>query len=66
MTIRDFIRENRRELDRAIFSAMYRYDGKGGKGTIPADAKLNDKERHAWVLNDEGLYRWARSAGVKV
>lgn len=26
----------------------------------------NDDERRLWVLNDEGLYLWARSEGVKI
>ena len=26
----------------------------------------NDEERRQWVLNDEGLYNWARSEGVRV
>lgn len=26
----------------------------------------NDRERELWVLNDEGLYRWARRCGVPV
>ena len=26
----------------------------------------NDEERRQWVLNDEGLYQWARSEGVKI
>ena len=26
----------------------------------------NDEERRQWVLNDEGLYNWARSEGVKI
>ena len=26
----------------------------------------NDSERRLWVLNDEGLYNWARSEGVKI
>ena len=26
----------------------------------------NDEERRSWVLNDEGLYNWARSEGVKI
>ena len=25
----------------------------------------NDEERRLWILNDEGLYNWARSKGVK-
>lgn len=26
----------------------------------------NDEERRLWILNDEGLYRWARSEGVDI
>jgi len=26
----------------------------------------NDEERRQWVLNDEGLYGWARSEGVQI
>jgi hypothetical protein len=26
----------------------------------------NDAERREWVLNDEGLYNWARSEGVNI
>lgn len=26
----------------------------------------NDTERRQWILNDEGLYNWAKSEGVNV
>ena len=26
----------------------------------------NDNERRLWILNDEGLYLWAKSEGVKI
>jgi hypothetical protein len=26
----------------------------------------NDEERRLWILNDEGLYNWARSEGVNI
>jgi hypothetical protein len=26
----------------------------------------NDEERRLWILNDESLYNWARSEGVKI
>jgi hypothetical protein len=26
----------------------------------------NDQERRLWILNDEGLYNWARSEGVRI
>lgn len=54
MTIHRFIRENRTKIDFAITKR------------VPNHPKLNDKERRQWVLNDEGLYNWARSAGVKI
>jgi len=63
----DFIRENRAELDAAINSALYRHDGRGGRGTVPnPPPSRNDSERREWVLNDEGLYHWARAEGVRV
>jgi hypothetical protein len=58
MTLREFIRENRNELDRAIARAMGR--------TVEELPYRNDEERRLWVLNDEGLYNWARSEGVRI
>lgn len=54
MTLRQFIRENRAELDAAI------------RGACPNGPALNDEERRQWILNDEGLYRWARRSGVRI
>lgn len=53
MQLRQFIKENRKELDEAI------------KSVVP-NARLNDEERRLWILNDEGLYRWARSSGCRI
>ena len=53
MTLRDFIKENKEELDACI-------------KRVSPNASLNDAERRLWVLNDESLYRWARSEGVKI
>lgn len=53
MTLRNFIRKNRTEIDAAIKRAC-----PGGR--------INDEERRLWISNDEGLYRWARSEGVKI
>lgn len=55
MSKRDFIKNNRKELDRLIRKAI-------GK----EDYVLNDRERELWILNDEGLYNWARSEGVNI
>jgi len=52
-TLRQWIRENREELDEAI------------RRVVPG-ARVDDEERRLWVLNDEGLYRWARSEGVEI
>ena len=56
MTLAQFIKENRQELDECIARALGR-----DKNPLP-----NDRERRLWVLNDEGLYLWARSEGVKI
>ena len=66
-SMREFVRQNRAEIDKAINSVMYRWDGNGGRGTVPTPAPTyNDEERQQWVLNDEGLYRWARTEGVPI
>ncbi len=56
MTLKQFLKENRTELDACIARAL-------GEDKNP---RANDDERRLWVLNDEGLYRWARSEGVKI
>jgi len=53
MTLKQFIKENRQELDKCIQRVCL--------GTA-----MTDKERRLWILNDEGLYNWARSEGVKI
>ena len=53
MTLKTFIRENRKEIDAAI-------------KRVCDNCRLNDNERRLWILNDEGLYRWARSEGARV
>ncbi|MFW6272829.1 MAG: hypothetical protein ACOC2U_03520 [bacterium] len=53
MTMREFIKENKEEIDNAIKS-------------VCDNCRLNNDERRNWVMNDEGLYRWARSCGVRV
>ena len=53
MTMREFIKENKQDIDEAI------------KRVCP-NCRLNDPERRMWILNDEGLYNWARSSGVRI
>ena len=59
MTLREFIKQNRAEIDRAIFNQLYH------RNYSPTKIN-NDEERRLWVLNDEGLYGWARSEGVRI
>jgi hypothetical protein len=55
MSKRDFIRNNRVEIDAYIRAALGR-----------PNAKLNDEDREGWIMNDETLYLWARKEGVNV
>ncbi|HPE06292.1 MAG TPA: hypothetical protein PLW50_01070 [Smithellaceae bacterium] len=67
MSMTVFIRNNREEIDNVINQELFRYDGNGGRGTIPCPPpRRNDDERRRWVLNNESLYLWARSEGVNV
>ncbi len=74
-TLAQFIDANRAELQQAILGALYRWDGNGGRGTIPAEpieldphssAYLDDDALEQWIANDEGLYLWAKGEGVDV
>ncbi len=53
-SLREWIKTNRAEIDAAI------------KRACPNAQHFNDDERRLWVLNDEGLYSWARSDGARV
>ncbi len=53
MTKRQFLKDNREEIDQII------------RSTVP-EAQINDEERWMWVMNDEGLYLWAKREGVRV
>lgn len=54
MTVRTFIKNNREEIDQVI------------KKALNTQAALNDTTRHLWILNEESLYLWAQSEGVKI
>ena len=56
MTLRQFIKDNRKELDEYIARAL-------GRDENP---RPTDEERRLWVLNDVQLYQWARSEGVRI
>ena len=53
ISLRQWIKENRQEIDQCI------------RRVVP-NARIDDDERRMWILNDEGMYRWARSEGVNV
>jgi len=56
MTLRQFIKKHRAELDTCIARAI----------DEPKNPRANDEERRMWILNDNELYHWARSEGVKI
>ena len=67
MPMREFIHRNRVDIDQLINEEIYRHDGRGGRGVIPAPAPTySDAARREWVLNHEPLYRWARADGVRI
>lgn len=53
-SIREFIREHRAEIDEVI------------RRRCSNIGSLNDEDRRGWILNDEPLYNWARSEGVRI
>ncbi len=54
MTLEQFIRKNRRQIDRVI------------KRTWPKVKPLNDAERKVWILNEKVLLLWVEAQGVKI
>lgn len=73
MTMRDFIRMNREEIDAAIRYALDHIPAsaschcpKSGTDHYHApEVRLNNRERELWVRNNEGLYSMARRSGVR-
>jgi hypothetical protein len=73
MTIRDFITQNRAEIDSAINRTLCHVPREAScycpKSRTEHDhdpKPLNNEDRRQWIANDEGLYNWARSEGVSV
>jgi len=73
MTFRNFIRENKTEIDAAINSRLTFvpreagcYCSKSGTNHHHEAQPLNDEDRREWIINDEYLYGWARSEGVRI
>lgn len=54
-SLTDFIREHREEIDNGVKRYLDR-----------PEMRLNDNDRREWVLNDEGLYQWAKCEGVRI
>jgi len=72
MRMEDFIRKHRDEIDRVIIAAV-RFTPRQASCQCPRNGtdhycgdtpSLNNEDRRKWILNDEGLYNWARSEGV--
>jgi hypothetical protein len=53
MTLKRFINENKKEIDACIKAQC-------------SNCKIDNEERRLWILNDEGLYLWARREGVRI
>lgn len=67
MTMRQFLKDYREQIDSQINSVRFRHDGNGGRGTIPSPPpRYTNADREEWVKNDEPLYRLAQRAGVRV
>jgi len=73
MTLQAFIRDNPAELDAAIgrvFGDVPRTAScdcpRSGTDHYHEPPRLSDADRRDWILNDAGLYRWARSEGVRI
>lgn len=64
MRMREFIKQHRTELDSIIKRALERPNDRGQ--FIVAPDHYNDEERRQWILNDYGLYQWAKSEGVRI
>ena len=53
VTKREFLKENRKEINDEIRSTGY-------------SDRINDEDREDWISNNEGWYNYARSCGVRI
>lgn len=73
-TMQQFIEENRSEiltginrfLNHVPRTASCSCHKSGTDHTHENVHQLDDDELEDWILNDEGLYNWARSEGVEI
>ena len=65
-SVHRFIRENRAKIDARINETLSLSPGIRGRNFGIKTPKFNDNDRHVWLLNNEGLYLWAKAQGIKV
>jgi len=75
MTLRNFVKQNRAKLEQSINNrpgmafvprTASCYCSKSGTDHYHAPKSLTLSEIEDWVRNDESLYNWARSEGVRL
>ena len=64
--IMSFITEHRSEIDEHIRGRCSGIHFNHIRKKCDDIQKLNDRERHLWIANDESLYLWAKSEGVRL
>lgn len=75
MKIRDFVRTHRAEIDAIIRRSQPPAVAPPPRPVVTFSGRLvtprrrrdtiNDTDREEWIRNDEGLYAWASSEGVR-
>lgn len=73
MNLQKFIQENKEVIDATISRIMNLVPRtascdcpRSGTEHYHESQPVTDKERRLWVLNDEGLYNWARRSGCRI
>lgn len=73
MKLSTFITENRVQLEQIISGSISRvpktascFCPLNGTNHHHKPPKLTREDLRAWILNDERLYNWARSSGVRI